>query len=58
MTREEYIDDDWTILEYDDDILETIDKINEQLECHDLYVEMADDEFDGWQPIKVIKLSS
>ena len=53
MDYDEYVKDGWAILQYDDTILDTIDRVNEQLKPHDLFVEMANDECDGFQPIKV-----
>ena len=54
MDYDECIQDGWTILQYDDDCIDIIDKVNEQLKSHNLFVKLADGEFDGFQPIKVL----
>lgn len=56
MTREEYKSKGWSLLEYDDTILDTIDRIDAQLKRYGLTIEMADDVCDGFQPIRVVKL--
>ena len=45
----------WVILVYDDDILTVLDKIETLLEEHSLTLELADGEFDGYQPIRINK---
>lgn len=57
MTRAEYKAQGWSLLEYDDDILDTLDKFKEQLRRYNLTLEMTDEECDGFEPIRIVKLS-
>ena len=58
MTREEFDNQGWSLMEYDDQFLEIVDKFNVMLKKHGLEIELydGDEELDGFQPVRIVSV--
>lgn len=57
MTREEYESQGYILLEYDDNILDTLDKFEKMLRPYGLKLKMVDEICDSFEPIKIISIA-
>ena len=56
MPRDELREQGWSMCEYDDQFLDTVDKFNAMLKPHGLEIELydGDEELDGFQPVRIV----